>query len=35
MTSQNCLHCRNCAIVTLGSGDIIAGHENTIAYTSN
>ena len=28
MTSQNCLHCRHCSIVPLGTGDVIVCHEN-------
>ena len=27
-TSKNCLHCRHCSIVPLGTGDVIACHEN-------
>lgn len=27
-SSKNCLHCRNCAIVPLGTGDVIVCREN-------
>lgn len=27
-SSKNCLHCRHCSIVPLGTGNVIACHEN-------